>query len=246
MANRVVFGILTGQPMSSEESGRQFLTVLQSIAPDLMPQKYGDTEPIRRQFCFSKIDDALQLWKDVFLWRRKKPKLLGRYWAGTNHGIHDVVYISIESCQLDIQLLINVLFEESRAFNATIGYIHKTYNEEKNDLEFYKKSVMPFNQGLTTYDLRKGLPGICWAMFFGEPYITLFGRELLLTSPAFKTKELSNGIYLQLTDNIDVSEKEYVEFNSIRNEVIRHLNNSAFAYLGDTEKRIPEFRIGRV
>jgi hypothetical protein len=44
----------------------------------------------------------------------------------------------------------------------------------------------------------KYIPDVYWLTFFGPPYVKLFGRERLLSAPAYKVEELSyGGISLQ-------------------------------------------------
>lgn len=236
-------GLLTGQSLASKESGGQFFDLLQTVAPSLMPKKYDITEPIRRPFEFLKLDEAVKLWQGSrgFFWTGRNIKYLGRYWNSLPYALHDAVYISIESAQVNMEELIALFDQCAAAFKPAIAYIHRVYDQELTDREYYRKCVMPFGQGLTTHHLKKGLPGFCWAMYFGEPYLSLFGRDRLLSSPVFQAQDAEGGVYLQLTENIETPHTDYGQFCDTRNAVIEHLDCDAFVTSKSDHKQIPDF-----
>jgi len=92
--------------------------------------------------------------------------------------------------------------------------------------------------------VRKGLPGIYWANFFGPEYVGMFGRNQLFSAPCFKVEELPvGGALLILTESPLDFERGPSVFEHRRDAVRRHLGIDAF--YGDDSKpatRFPNFR----
>jgi hypothetical protein len=87
---------------------------------------------------------------------------------------------------------------------------------------------MSFDAWRQLYDYSVMHPELVWKEYFGMPYIELFGREALLSTPCYRTEELRNGmISLQLTDDpmIDVPYEA-------RQTVKQHLGEFAFVMEG--------------
>lgn len=73
--------------------------------------------------------------------------------------------------------------------HPTYGCIHQTQDAiEMATVQDpkYGKTVMPV-------DLRKGLPGVYWANFFGPEYVKAIGKHKLLSAPNVDVKELLDG-----------------------------------------------------
>jgi len=47
-------------------------------------------------------------------------------------------------------------------------------------------------------NLQQSLPGLYWLNFFGKPYLTLIGRERLLSAPAYKVETIDDGVLVAL------------------------------------------------
>jgi hypothetical protein len=90
----------------------------------------------------------------------------------------------------------------------------------------------------------KYLPGLFWVNVFGRPYLEIFGRERLLSSPAAQIREGTNRIALTTTSLLEDTAASWSEFKAIRNRCTNHLNSDAFfdSALGAGHPyRTPEF-----
>jgi hypothetical protein len=73
------------------------------------------------------------------------------------------------------------------------------------------------------------VPDLYWLTLFGPPYVKLFGRERLLSAPAYKVEELAyGGITLQLTPSLSDLRTKTDEFEAVRSATLAHLDNDAF------------------
>ena len=104
---------------------------------------------------------------------------------------------------------------------------------------------MPFVEGVTTHDLRGGLPDLAWATFFGPSYVELFDREHLLRTPVARAEDFEGGVYLQLTpDPTDALKARDVHLQ-LQDAGRKHLNKGAFVGgMSGGSRRVPHFRLG--
>lgn len=109
---------------------------------------------------------------------------------------------------------------------------------------------------VTTHLLRHWLPDMLWATVFGPAYVRMFGKERLLSAPAYLVEELGpQTIYLQLTPNLADIEERFAEVMAARERVKLHLGTDAFfqaalaydrrQHPGNAGKvfHVPEFRL---
>lgn len=83
--------------------------------------------------------------------------------------------------------------------------------------------------GATPLNIQDNLPGVPWAIWYGPPYVELFGKKTLLTAPVHETTAIQpDVVYCQLTaDFSDVAEKP--ELVSARQAAVRdYLGRDAF------------------
>jgi len=238
--SRLVLGFITSNSMTSRARGRAFFELTASLMPALLPQRYDVSEPVKRNFSLTRLDEMLASWGNGFLWRRDKPPTLGSYWAGTSHGIDDAIYIEVLGKSIDTTALVTYLAALVDAFSPRLAYIHSIHSRELSDLEYYRNCVMPFGQGLSTHDLKGGIPGLCWATYLGPEYVNLIGPERLLSTPAHEVREIASGFYIQLTNSVWSGETDYDTFCLVRNAAIQHLDRGVFSSACERLMRIAD------
>lgn len=97
------------------------------------------------------------------------------------------------------------------------------------------------------FDLRIRLPEINWMLILGEPYIRMFGRDKLMSTPCHSVRAIGeHTVALQLTENLF----EPVPAD-IRKAVKEHLGEDAFVEEGKYYRhyktgRVPEFDFSTV
>jgi hypothetical protein len=225
-------GILTPSSLISKDKGRAILSLLCKFLPECIPEHYGNNEPLRYEFNLDNLEEALIFWQDPFLWKRKKPRAEGSVLIAGQSEYHSAIYINGQSKQVCSQRIVEFIHCLADLVEIDFAYIHLFSEQELEaataDDQIYEM-VMPFRIGVTTHELRKYLPNLCWGTIFGSPYIELFGRERLLSSPAPIIQELSETmIYIQASENLLDLKLEFNEFDSMRDSIKKHLNNDAF------------------
>ncbi|WP_218080316.1 hypothetical protein [Anthocerotibacter panamensis] len=220
-------GFLTPINLGAKQLGKQFLSLLQDHMFDFSPERIGNYEPIKLAYNFNEIDACLDFWENPFLWKRRKPRVLGNVWMSYPNQ-HSSVYITANSKQLDPQKIVEFFKATSHLLQVDFAYLHFLAEPESESWDVQQK-LMPFRQGVTTHDLRKNIPNLCWATVFGKPYTRLFLLERILCAPAPIIQEIDKDtIYIQLSQDIFDLKSHYESINLVREKVKRHLNCNAF------------------
>ncbi len=224
------------QMLASREEFGRLLDIVISMH-DLTPQRWNTYEPIKRMFDFDDVVTVMDAYNLTFLWKRKKPDLLGCVFGDKNlYGKRQHALISIEADgRIDAIRLFDFIVSVSQGFGLHFSYIHQPCMAE---IEVGKANgtmigLMPGRKdlalGLSSHALRRYIPNLYWLTVFGKPYVELFGRESLLSSPVFRVSELETGcIALQLTPDIHDIHADYDAFDELRRQVKGHLNSNAF------------------
>jgi hypothetical protein len=81
---------------------------------------------------------------------------------------------------------------------------------------------------IAKFRIEKCLPDLFWLNVFGRPYIELFGRERMLSTPATQVRELTNGLTLRVTERLEDDALSWSRFKTARDECRSHLDSNAF------------------
>jgi hypothetical protein len=183
----------------------------------------------------------LKEWHLTFLWKRKKPSLTGFMFLGTaqrERPIHTHLTIRAKPEFIEGQRLVHFVQEFSKAFRVDIGLVHVLTKPEVESKRLF---------GHSTFILKESLPNLYWATVFGAPYVKLFGKERLVSTPAAVVTELTNDlVYIQLTNDLMDARKRPEDVEKAREIAKWHLDSNAFY---DSQRspnyvyRTPEFYI---
>jgi hypothetical protein len=89
-------------------------------------------------------------------------------------------------------------------------------------IEPLNKSRTRFMLALSTGQLQRYLGDLYWATVFGPRYVDLIGRDRLLASPAYETRELEyGGVYVQVTKDMLDPKRRPAEFDEARQSRVR-------------------------
>lgn len=237
MIDRIEVRILTLDKMNSKDSGRAILHLME---PRYSPQKYNNYEPIRNTYDRDKIDEALELWDGLFLWRRS-PRILGM--ANVSGWVHHSLSLSMSTSSFDLREIKRIFMEVGELFGTVMAYIYIGTRDDAEDLDYYCTHLEDYSQGMTTHQLREGLPGLCWVTLFGKPYQQLFGGKLS-DVPAYSVEEIGGATCIQLTESFRDVDKKRDEYETAQQAAIKHLDSNAFRVMGKARKyNVPEFNL---
>jgi hypothetical protein len=216
MKNRVIVNILTPSRLVSKEEGKQFLEKWVALLPQYAPERYGSYEPVRSLFDPANIDAAVSDWDFSFLVSRRKPRMMGTVFMGNSSGTtHGWINIAFEYKPDLFSSLKQFFMEICTGFESEFAFMH--FMPGKLDLT------------ITTHQLRQGIPDLYWLTLFGKPYVTLFGRERILSSPNAIIEEPKHDLFsIQLSENISAVATNSDELFQTAQRIKQHLNNNAF------------------
>lgn len=224
----------------SKADGRQILHMICELLPELAPEFYSSYEPINKRF--HSIETALNDWGSSFLWKRKSSAANGMVTFGSAHPrrpFHTSVWLEGRLEILDNERLTHFVREFSKAFQPDVSLIHifpKTGHGNRQPI---------FN--LSTFVMRESLPNLYWVTVFGRPYINLFGKERLLSTPAAVVREIAEDVvYMQLTEHLMDNRKQAERVEVVRQGAKRHLDSNVFfdpQLSPNHVYRTPEFQI---
>jgi hypothetical protein len=254
---QVFFEILSPLPLNRRVDARKLFAVWAEAAPDTLPDRIGNHEPLRQEFSTINLESALSIWEHhVLLKRVAKPKLTSSIFMQYGpHRKHSAWSITVyDKKDINMRSVENLISASSVEFSADFGFIH-----EPNDFDIdvglatgsialldIKRSTKTLF--LTTHMLKKYLPDVYWITVFGKPYVELFSRDRLLSAPAFQVRELDNGsILMKLFEDISSCGKSVYEDR--KKEVKKHISENAFFDLSkgiDYGYTTPEFHWGEI
>lgn len=149
------------------------------------------------------------------------------------HGWIHIVTDYKENLQVE---LLNFVRAVSDGFCVDFAFIHPLTEEEFGH-DAFSKGVFTFSSNhplrtlsITTHELRKSIPNLYWATYFGRPYLEMFGHEKFLSMPTCAiSEELGEGLFcIRLSPDISDFKFNFSKVNDCRSQVKQHLNLDAF------------------
>lgn len=199
-------------------------------------------EPLNREFDDKNLEKLVpqnEICGPVHWERRKRPKAEGAFlvrWRSGVPGVYDThskIDFTVELGQLQQEALVAYLKEASVRSRADFAFVDALTPEYR---AFAMESeAAPYRNRflIATHLLRHWLPDVFWATVFGPPYVRLFGKERLLTAPAYSIQELGpETIYVQLTERIADTVEDHEGVQSRRKLFKEHLQSNAFYVSG--------------
>lgn len=219
--SNITCAVLTGRDLTAKEEGKNFLTALMPFAWAL-PTVIGNSEPLREKYVGEQ--EALGHWQDPFLWKNTSTAVEGSVWFG--HGnLHSCIYLHLKplGSMIRQEELTRFVSKVSQGFDADFGYIHLTTEREMADPAILRGLSYAVDTGLTTHDLIKGIPKLCWAMVFGSRYEDIASRFASLKPQESLTTRLEDGKHtlVQLNNNLVDSSDDYETFKNVRNKIVQ-------------------------
>lgn len=242
MSRDLDIGILS--PLSSLTADDLYRVIACLVAewPEAEPEAFDSHEPLRERFQIAELRGALSDWRPPFLWKRRRPPSEGSIWWGYRET-HSVVFVSTVVSKVHEEHAIKFLLEASSLLRADLAYM-SVFSRDEASSPRSRETFMPFRTGLTTHDLRKGLPNLPWGVLFGPAYVKLLGAAKLLSSPVFQAKSTGEAqVWLQLTERTADCRDRVESFSDIREKAKAHIGESAFISqkTGERASLLPQF-----
>ncbi len=217
----------------SWQSRLESLFHLLDNSPTFHPEKWGISEPVRKEFQAEYINDMEKLWNErlgIMFQRRTFPKLWINIEWWKKAGNLNRLSLGIEDSYFKKSVEFEYLDFCIRLFNwgqAMYGYCcHDNDFENKNVLD----EPTLVNGRLIKVGgayLEDGLPGIYWMNFFGKIYVNWLGKEKLLSAISYDTRVINSEaiILLSSPSPLDYAKPEVQELTV---KMLHHLGQDVF------------------
>ena len=176
----------------------QVLDAFDSLPDSLGPRKYGPYEPVKHLYNPTRRSEIVSIWLNeecaqdhhrpqsgalclesdssakagyLVSWGRSEvPRFNSVGGSATLYG---------DATSGTLRDFIDLATAVAQATDAVFGLIDREFPQTNNLL--------------TLIDLKVRLPEPCWMMFFGAPYVELFGKDRLRNAPCHEAVELPSG-----------------------------------------------------
>ncbi len=249
---KVIVQILSPLPLTRHEDGRLVFDLWKRYLPGLLPDKFGNSEPIDQEFDSEKIESALDAWKWPFLATKTKWSMESSVWVRKGgQRTHATWLLSFDLGASSQPELIEFLKAASVALKADFACLHLLTPHEiergraRGAILVLNKQATRFAFNIASKDPKRRIPDLFWATVFGGPYVEMFGRQQLLSAPVREVQSLSSGgLMLQLSELMTDLETHPTEIDEIRSRTVAHLGQDAFfqpELSSDHNFRVPLF-----
>lgn len=197
------------------ESAEEFFLILQEAGERYVPTKLGIGEPLKIPYS---IENARKIWVKS----ERRPYGGGILFNGPS------MLGSVDWNNMDNSNLFSLTIASK--FVITKGRVEKFITLAKKLFIWsngvygnaYHDSNSIYSSGL---DYKTCLPGIAWMNLFGKPYVDMFGRDVIETSPC-KVEEFAENCFMLLTAEEPI--RANPELLEIQERVKDHLGRDAF------------------
>jgi hypothetical protein len=203
----------------------------------LHPEKMGPYQPFEYHFDDMTAESLARLAIDErsLLSRRDRPPKQGIYCTNRSGARKPNVFghsmEGVEEGSDEARTFIDYAFELFKLFEPVYGRV--CCMEDYRAKNLVQGAVA---ENAVGNDLRKHLPGIYWANFFGPRYVDFFGEDSLLTAPAHEARWLGEaGILLLVSES--PFEYDDPEVKATEQAVVEHLGPEAFFFKSDPEDK---------
>lgn len=212
------------------------------MLPEYMPMKWGWSEPFKHVFDPEHLEQLLDNDRCTHVWwkRTGKQKADGswmRCWGQplSPTRTHASITVSVYESVLQHKFLAYLKAASLRS-DADFGLIDSVSEQYAafamdSDLACWTRRGDPSTCRIfvTTHTLRHWLPDMPWAGVFGPAYVRMFGKEKLMSTPAYCVEELGKEmVFIQLTPRLEDIHEQFEMAMAARAQAKQHLGEDAF------------------
>ncbi|MEW6689059.1 MAG: hypothetical protein AB1452_08225 [Pseudomonadota bacterium] len=248
LVEAIGFSLMSLADFEDGELALRVLRRLKKTPTELQPLKFGIHEPLDQRINCSDLEPVLSVWPNSTANAREKGEpreaiLLLEGSSGVGYMINwhksKTPSFSAVDGHAPLGLLKNkrgILGEFFDLFKDLAVAVDAVYGDIRN--MSLKGWDLPF-------DLVRRLPDVPWVSIYGPPYVSMFGRERILSAPFLKIEEIgSSHLWLQASESVFDSVAE-----ETRAAIREHLGAEAFMSKGRwrySDGKAPAFDFSRV
>jgi hypothetical protein len=239
----VSLNVLSPQSLFEKADLLRAIQTLCELLPEITPDRWGWYEPLRHPFRLDELQTMVppgsERCETTYWNRTRKPKAEGSFivrWCSASPralDTHSKVKFDVELGHVSQDSLIRWLRAQSIRSGAHLAFLDVVVPARRAFL--MECQAVPYGGGfiLVTHVLRHWLPDVFWGTVFGPPYVTLFGKDRLLTAPVSIVEEIADDmIYVQLTESLTDNFDALSLVEDRRAAFKRHIGVDAFYQKG--------------
>jgi hypothetical protein len=247
------FSLMSLEDFQDNELATSVLSTINSFGNDFIPQKIDVYEPLKVKYDPDNLGNAIKLWLNEKNAKRCVDdfgEAAGQVLMAKKRG-HKVEYMMTWHKGKEPQF---------NAFSVGVDIQYFTSDER---LEYFldmckqlirilnpvhgKLCNCKYSDWGEPINLQVRLPDVLWVTLLGKPYIQMFGREKILSTPCYRVEELGEDlIWLQATKSVFEPVPQ-----EVKNAIKEHLCKDAFVWDGKDYRHykdgvVPDFDFSAV
>jgi len=220
--------VMGRDPLEEPAACRAVFAAVEEEAPQWMPARWDETEPIRRKW--DGPDEPCASW-DIMTRAAKGAAQLDLQRRRQAFHTHTNLDVRGAAAGLASDAVVRLFRRACSAMDADYGLLHLLHPPAWGETR--PRYVVSFDGipevSIPPWVLQLYLPGIYWAAVLGPSYVELFGEELLAGAPCHLLEEYEPGrFYLQMTPDLYDCRDDYWAVVETAGAVMDHLGRDAF------------------
>lgn len=208
----ILLSLVSRKKLIKEPYGRDILSLFYDKYSTLTPQFANSYQPVNNPV--NKLTDGLEYWdwNTLPLLFKRKNIIAGSWYISEDFDkISGMIFEYNWSPKIDWYSLFKELVKASEAY---FGYIH-VFTDQEIEPSAVGSAISCFTRGTPGVHLKKGIPNLGWAHYFGEEYV----KEVdipLLQKHGFEVEPLGEGYTFHITDKLSDVIDNYEYFDERR------------------------------
>lgn len=198
----ISLGFFTRLALKGQEFAQQLLGVIYDQGQEFAPELFDDGKrlvPIN----LTNFDPLIKKWTYFNnITMRRESKFVSEIAISMGFmasGGFNTLSIWVEEEYFESQSRTENFLQMSVTIYDLLCPVYGSIHQTQDAIKMATVQDPRYGQTVIPVDLRKGLPNVFWANFFGPEYVELIGKHKLLSTPCHEIRQLSDGGVLILT-----------------------------------------------
>ncbi len=225
---------LTRLNLRQEHLARQMLDLIYRQGSEFVPEKLGHGRgwvPMSAISFQTLMEKWLHSYGVVMRRETQFESEIDVTTAFSASGGFNTISIGVAEEYFETQAYTEKFLQLSIALYDLLHPVYGSIHQIRDSIEMATVQDPRYGTTVVPVDLRKGLPGVYWANFFGLGYVEQIGKQRLLAAPCYSISELSDGGILILTAPSPLAPS--LQVNRAKQKALRdYLGEELFSHWG--------------
>jgi len=222
--------------LSTRQEHERILKLWEDYLPECLPDKYGNSEPVDLTFDLTKRDEILNHFRWPLLAVKAKPRVRASVWMRSPKKLlHSSWKLSFTLGEVNVDRLNQFLRASAKELAADFCCL-TLFTDAEIDFGRRNRTAWNLDKKATKFQfdiysqfLQQCLPDVYWTTIFGAPYVKMFGKQKLLSAPAYRVEALNDSLVsIQLTESLENVKANPIAFAETKMQLKSFLGEDAF------------------